>query len=163
MSAVYLGLGSNLGDRQQNLQTAVDELGKIIKLTAASAVYETPPWGVTDQPAFLNACVRGETELEAEALLDEIKQIEQTVGRTKTYRWGPREIDIDILFYGDEIISSQRLTIPHPRLHERDFVLVPLNDIAPGIIHPKLGQTLTQMLNQFDQTGIKATPQKLAV
>lgn len=159
---IYLALGSNLGKREEFLQRAVDELAKVVVIKQVSPVYETPPWGEEDQPAFLNAALSGETELAPETLFDEIKRIEQKLGRHETYRWGPREIDIDILFYGDQVINSQRLTIPHPRLHERAFVLVPLVDIAADFIHPVLGEPIQELLGAQDKNGIKPISLKLS-
>ena len=151
---IYLGLGSNVGDRLGNLQSAIDGLRKIGTVTAISKVYETEPWGKTDQPAFLNACVGLETELSPEDLLYHLKEIEQQIGRVARERWGPREIDIDILFYHDKQLSSQRLTIPHPLLQERAFVLVPLNDIALDTKHPKVAKSVAEMLLGLDHKGV---------
>lgn len=153
--SIILGLGSNVGDRLQNLQSAVDKLSKIGEIIKVSKVYETEPWGKTDQPAFLNACVKIECNLNPEDLLNKLKQIEKKIGRVERERWGPREIDIDILFYDDIVIESQRLTIPHPLLHERAFVLVPLNDIAPEFTHPKLNVVVSELLKKVDRIGVR--------
>ncbi len=154
MPIVYLALGTNLGDRLANLRIAIDTLAPEIKVLAESKVYETPPWGYTDQPAFLNMAVKCETDLDVESLLKRLKQIEVQVGREVTFRWGPRVIDIDILFYDDLVLKSELLTVPHPRLHERAFVLVPLAEIAPNLIHPVLKKTISELLSSIDQSGI---------
>ena len=154
MNTVYLALGSNLGDRLANLQAAEAALAPEIRLLAASPVYETPPWGVVEQPAFLNQVLQVETELDPPALLQRIKQLERDLGRQPSVRYGPRQIDIDILFYGDLIFNSLVLSIPHPRLDERAFVLAPLADLAPDLLHPVLGLSVRQMLEKVDRSGI---------
>jgi 2-amino-4-hydroxy-6-hydroxymethyldihydropteridine diphosphokinase len=154
MHIIYLALGTNLGDRPGNLRAAVKALAPDIHVLAESHVYETPPWGYLDQPAFLNMAVQVETGLEPEALLGRLKQIEVEVGREPSFRYGPRRIDIDILFYDDLVLESGALTIPHPRLHERAFVLVPLSDLAPGMVHPVLGISVADLLAGQDQSGI---------
>src|SRR5262245_35816398 len=123
---VYLGLGSNLGDRLEHLREAVRLLAPAVKVTAHSSYYETDPVGVTDQPLFLNAVVRGETDLSPGDLLTLCKHIEAERQRVATVRWGPRTCDVDILLYGDLALDTPDLTIPHARMHERAFVLVPL-------------------------------------
>jgi 2-amino-4-hydroxy-6-hydroxymethyldihydropteridine diphosphokinase len=161
-STVYLALGTNLGERPENLKAAVAALAAAspqgtAALTdlAASPVYETPPWGYTDQPDFLNMVVRGETCLPPLDLLIQLKHLETHLGRVPSVRYGPRLIDIDILFYGDLVLSVPQLTIPHPRLHERAFVLVPLADLAPELVHPLLGKPVRAMLAALDATGVK--------
>lgn len=151
---VYLGMGTNCGDRLKNLITAIDALAPEVNITRRSPIYQTPPWGFTDQPDFLNLVVEGETALAPLPLLTVLKNLENKVGRTATFRWGPREIDIDILFYDDLIFSSDGLEIPHPRLHERAFVLVPLSDLTPNLIHPKLSKSVSELLAGIDTSGI---------
>ena len=145
MAKVYLGLGSNLGDRAQNICEALQHLEKEIRLDRVSSLYETEPVGLADQPWFLNLVCSGETDLSPQALLCLAKTIEREMGRKKGLRFGPRLIDIDILFYNDLVVSTLELEIPHPRLHERGFTLIPLNEIAPGLIHPLLGMTIRQL------------------
>ena len=143
----FLGLGSNLGAREDYLNRAAAELGRIpgTRLVWCSSVYETDPVGDVPQGRFLNAAVEIETTLDPPALLGEIKRIEETLGRTPGERWGPREIDIDILLYDGLVHSSETLAVPHPALPERRFVLVPLREIAPDVVHPVSGLTVTEM------------------
>jgi 2-amino-4-hydroxy-6-hydroxymethyldihydropteridine diphosphokinase len=152
---VYLTLGSNLGNRTSNLRRAIESLPPTVTVLAESPVYETLPWGVTDQPNFLNMALKGETRLVPLELLKRLKQLESELGRVPSVRYGPRLIDIDILFYADLVLEAPELTLPHPRLHERAFVLVPLNDIASGLRHPRLGKTVGEMLSAVDTTGVK--------
>ena len=126
---VFIALGTNLGKRKANLRAAIKALPPDVTVLAESHVYETPPWGYEDQPAFLNMAVKAETEMEPEPLLKYLKQLEVELGREQNFRWGPRLIDLDILFYDDLVIDTPPLVIPHPRLHERAFVLVPLADV----------------------------------
>jgi 2-amino-4-hydroxy-6-hydroxymethyldihydropteridine diphosphokinase len=154
MHKIYLALGTNLGDRMDNLQRAVAALPPTVRVTALSAVYETPPWGYADQPAFLNMALTAETDLEPLDLIAFLKKLETDLGREKTFRNGPRLIDIDILFFDDLRIDEPGLVIPHPRLHERAFVLVPLNDIAPNLIHPELGRAVRDLLKDVDTKGV---------
>ncbi|MBU0533970.1 MAG: 2-amino-4-hydroxy-6-hydroxymethyldihydropteridine diphosphokinase [Candidatus Omnitrophica bacterium] len=188
---VYLSLGSNIGNRLKNIQTAIKLLKEIgFDIIKASSLYETSPWPVrrdkparqmgsltggslnglkikTEQPDFLNLVLKGKTKFSPEELLQEIKQIEKTMGREKTEKWGPRIIDIDILFYEKKFVNTRllqpsrsphqrrrRLTsnglqIPHPQLHKRAFVLIPLKEIAPNLVHPVLKKTVSQMLNDL--------------
>ena len=146
----YLGLGSNLGDRQAALTEALALLDATpgLRLVSCSSVYETEPWGVTDQPPFLNLAAGFETTLSPTDLLAVCQQVEQTVGRTETYRWGPRQIDVDIILYGDMVVNSAEpdLQIPHARLRERAFVIVPLAEIAANLPVPPTDATVRQLL-----------------
>lgn len=136
-----------------NLLRGIAEIGKLpaTKITALSAFYDTQPVGPVEQDNFLNAALRIETSLSPHQLLCELQRIETGVfGRKRTVRWGPRKIDLDILLYGDLTVSGEELTIPHPRLHERRFVLVPLVEIAPDLVHPCSGQKLAEILEGLD-------------
>lgn len=141
MTVAYLGLGTNLGDRSAMLRAAIGALAARLTVIRTSAVYETEPWGRLDQPAFLNCCVAVETALAPADLLALAKEVERTLGRTPGERWGPRAIDIDVLLYGSEQVRSPELVVPHPRLAERAFALVPLAEIAPDA--PLAGTPLT--------------------
>jgi 2-amino-4-hydroxy-6-hydroxymethyldihydropteridine diphosphokinase len=134
----------------------------MVQVFVESPVYETPPWGYLDQPMFLNQVLHAQTKLSPNDLLLYLKSIENQMGRVETFRYGPRLIDIDILFYENWVVNSPHLSIPHPRLHERAFVLVPLVDLAPGLIHPTIGKTVQQILETVDRTGINLyVPQTL--
>jgi len=148
---VYLGLGSNMGDRFDTLSRAVDSLRSEAGFTHldVSPVYETIPADMPGQPQFLNAAVFFETSLDPHGVLDVCGEIEITLGRVRTVKGAPRTIDIDIELYGDHVIESETLTIPHPRLHLRDFVLQPLIDIQPSLIHPKLDTPLKTILSEL--------------
>ncbi len=151
---VYLGLGTNLDDRASNLKPALERLAPQVLPLAESPVYQTPPWGHANQPDFLNQVIRASTSLSPHTLLAHVKAIENEMGREKTFRNGPRLIDLDILLYNTQIIQTTALTIPHPRLHERAFVLVPLADLAPGLQHPVLEETISALLAKIDARAI---------
>lgn len=142
---VYLGLGSNLGDRMGNLERGLRILGEKMRLVRISSIYETEPWGFVEQPAFLNCVVEGDTKSSPEGVLEILKETERLVGRRPTFAWGPREFDGDLLFFGNRIVNLPQLTVPHPRIQERAFVLVPLAEIATDFVHPQLGMTVEGM------------------
>ena len=151
---VFLLLGSNLGDRPQVLAAAREMIaGQAGSIVNQSAIYETAPWGITDQPAFLNQVLEITTSLLPEDLLRIILNIEHDLGRIRYERWGARVIDIDILYFGQTIMDSARLTLPHPRIQDRRFVLAPLAEIAPGFIHPVLQKTTSKLLEQCPDTS----------
>ena len=154
MHTIYLALGSNLGDRAANLRSAIEAFEPEIQITNCSAVYETPPWGYLDQLRFLNQVVEAETDLSPAGLLEHIKYLEHQLGRRETFQYGPRVIDLDIIFYDNEVIESPPLIIPHPRMAERGFVLLPLADIAPHFEHPILEDSGAELLSKIDQEGI---------
>lgn len=147
-STIYLSLGSNLGDRERKLQGALVALASIARVRTVSSIFETEPVGEKDQPAFLNLAAAVETDLRPTALLGAIKRIERDLGRTRTFRWGPRAIDIDILLYGDLQIETPSLSIPHRELANRAFVLVPLAEIAPDAIDPVSLLTVAALRDQ---------------
>ncbi len=146
----YVGLGSNLGDRFTNLSAALDGLDRRCgRLTAVSGAYETDPVGLIDQPRFLNAVCAFEAALDPRELLDAILKIETDQGRVRTVKNGPRTIDLDLLFYEDRVIDEPGLEVPHPRIAERAFVLVPLAEIAPDAVHPVSGLTVREMVDRL--------------
>lgn len=150
MSIVFIGIGSNLGNRQENCLEAIRLLkNRGVKVTKQSSMIETEPWGVTEQPHFINLAIEAGTDLGPEEFLLLLKNIERAMGREKTAHWGPRVIDLDILLYDDRIIDSADLKIPHPHLHERDFVLVPLMEIAPEKIHPVMNKRISELKTQL--------------
>ena len=159
---IYLSLGSNLGDREANLSAAIVHLAAPdLQILRVSPVYETEPVDYTDQPQFLNAVLEAETELTPEALLARIGSIENELGRQRSIPKGPRAIDIDILLYGDLIIDQPNLQIPHPRMAERRFVLSPLADLAPDLIHPAARRTVTDLLESAPPAAVRRTDIKV--
>jgi len=152
---VYLALGSNLGDRLANLKQAIVALPPQMEVSAKSSVYETPPWGYEDQPKFLNQVIKAKTYLDPEPLLKHLKRLEIALGRKESFPNGPRLIDMDILFYDDLVLNTAALVIPHPRLHERGFVLLPLMDINPELVHPINKKNVREMAAGCDMGGIE--------
>ena len=154
MVTVYLGLGSNVGDRHENLHRALDLLSQRVQVEQSSSIYDTEPVGNTDQPRFLNLVCRASTGLEPIALLTLAKGIESKLGRLPHTSNAPRPIDIDILFYGDQVIETTELIIPHPRLTERAFVLIPMAEIAPDLVHPVNSKTIKELIREL-QRGVQ--------
>ena len=154
MTAVYLGLGSNLGDREKNLSWALALLSRQTKLARISSIYETAPLGYTQQPLFLNLACQVTTQDKPLKLLEKIKAIEWNMGRRESFRNAPRVIDIDILLYGDLVLHSPELTIPHLRMTERAFALLPLEEIAPDLTHPEAHKTIKELARQVNHQGI---------
>ena len=154
MPTIYIGIGSNLGNREENCERAIKLLeSNHINVTKRSSMVETEPWGVKDQPKFINMAVEIKTDLKPEELLHLLKNIEAEIGRRPAEHWGPREIDLDILLYDDLILKTQELEIPHPHISEREFVLKPLSDIAPVKIHPVLKKSIKDLFLQFRRSS----------
>ena len=161
LTRIYLALGSNLGDRLDYFQRALDAIKSIARLERVAPIYETEPWGITDQPRFLNTVVEAKTHLEPIELLMMLKTIEMTLGRKSTLRNGPRVIDMDILLYGSQPFSLPQLEIPHPRLAERAFVLAPLADLAPALRPPGWKLTVREQLESLERSGVRLFPAAL--
>ena len=155
---LYLSTGSNLGNREQNLASALAALSDFLTVTAVSSVYETEPWGYADQPAFLNQVIAGTTPLDPPSFHALIHRIETGLGREPTFRYGPRLIDIDILSIGSLVLDAPELVIPHPRMQDRAFVLVPLAEVAPSWVHPVLHLNIKSLLEKVDASGVKLYP-----
>ncbi len=154
-TVIYLGLGANLGDRRGNLAAALRGIEPAVRVDAVSSLYETVPVGPQDQPAYYNAACSGVTDLTPRALLEHVKRVERELGRSEGMRWGPREIDIDILLFGDEVVEEEELTVPHRELANRAFVLAPLAEIAAELPHPTLGQSIAELAAAVDQAGVR--------
>jgi len=151
----FLGLGSNLGDRGALLQKAVGALKQLadVRVVWCSSLYETEPWGKKDQPKFLNGVLEIETTLTPSFLFQQLTTLERQIGRTPSERWGPREIDIDILLYDGLVYKDDHLTVPHPGLPHRKFVLVPMREIAPDLVHPVSGHTMEELASSCEDTS----------
>jgi 2-amino-4-hydroxy-6-hydroxymethyldihydropteridine diphosphokinase len=156
LETAYLSLGSNLGDRAANLRTGIDRLTALGKVTAISSFYETEPIEVTDQPWFVNCVVKVETVLTPQALLISLLEIERQMGRRRDGKKGPRTIDLDILLYGSSVIHTEGLTIPHPAMHQRRFVLEPLAEIAPAVRHPVLHKSACKLRDELTGQTVRS-------
>lgn len=155
MTRAAISLGSNLGDRLGTMRQAVmflEERG--LHIGYSSDVFETPPWGIETQPRFLNACVLAETEMTPRELLELLLNIENVLGRVRRFRWGPREIDLDLIFFGDRVMNEKDLILPHPQMHRRAFVLLPLAQIDPDWRHPVLGKSVKEMAGSVDGAAV---------
>lgn len=156
MVDIFLALGSNVGDKRANIETAIQFLAESITDIRRAPIYTSKAVGYTDQPDFVNTAIAGKTDLPPDDLLAFVKAIEQKVGRVMRFRWGPREIDIDIIFYGQKVVDGQNLTIPHPRFRERDFVLKPLSNLDPNFVDPVSKLDISELL-------AKLPPSELAI
>ena len=156
LQTVYLLLGSNLGNSREILNNAIELIGhKVGVIVSQSSNYETKPWGVTDQPDFLNSALLVHTKLKPLEILEQTQSIENQLGRIRREKWGARLIDIDIIFYENEIIDEPNLKVPHPLMQQRDFVLTPLAEIVPNFVHPVLGKTVLELRNILLETVSK--------
>lgn len=154
LSTIYIGLGSNLGNKKENIRQALSLLNEVkgITIVKVSSFYETEPVGYEDQDWFINAVAQTETSFSPQEILKIFKEIEQKIGREESTRWGPRKIDLDILFYDQLVYKSNDLIIPHPKLHERAFVLVPLAEINKELIHPVYNKSVSTLLSELKTT-----------
>lgn len=153
MYSVFIGIGSNLGNRIANCNEGLEQISKMSKIIKTSSLYESEPVGVENQPKFINAVVNIKTLLSPFNLLDSLKLIEKKVGRKKTFRWGPRVLDLDILFYDKLILNDEKLTIPHAELHNRIFTLMPMAEIEPNFEHPTINKSVDKLLNDLDYSN----------
>lgn len=152
---IFVGLGSNIGNRSGNIAMALRYLEPLARPVRVSSIYRTTPRGVENQPFFFNAVAEIVTGLEPRSLLRHLKNIEHEIGRRPGERWGPRPIDLDLLLYDDEIMESELLTIPHPRMADRAFVLVPLAEIAPRLRHAALSRAMSELARDIDKSGVE--------
>ena len=147
---IYIGLGSNLGDRLANIRKAIELMKEEgIEIMKESSIYETEPVGYKEQGWFLNSVVKARTQFSPQGLWKRLEKIEKLMGREREIKWGPRIIDLDILFYGNKVLNGKQLQIPHPELHKRRFVLLPLKEIAPELVHPVLNKTIGEILGEL--------------
>ena len=153
MHSVFIGIGSNLGNRIENCNEGLEQISKMSEIVKTSSLYESEPVGVENQPKFINAVVHIKTLLSPFNLLDSLKLIEKKVGRKKTFRWGPRVLDLDILFYDKLILNDEKLTIPHSELHNRIFTLMPMAEIEPNFEHPTINKSVDKLLNDLDYSN----------
>ena len=150
---VYIGIGSNLGDKIGQCKKAISEIARVDhnKLLAKSSLFKTKPIGYTSQDDFINGVIKIETDLDPDNLLRTLKAIESRLGRTETFRWGPRSIDLDILLFDEEVIRTEEFQVPHPSMHQRQFVLIPLAEIDRNLIHPVLKKTIRELLEDLKE------------
>jgi 2-amino-4-hydroxy-6-hydroxymethyldihydropteridine diphosphokinase len=160
MPTTYIGIGSNLGDKSRNCSQALELLARIpdCRLAGRSQWFLTRPVGVNDQDWYLNGVARLEAEMQGQELLTRLLAIESAMGRVRTAKWSPRIIDLDLLLFGEEMIHNRELHVPHPLMHTRRFVLVPMVQLAPGLIHPVLGRTMQNLLEGLDEDGQEVIP-----
>lgn len=150
MNIVYIAFGSNIGDRGAAIEEALNLIEQNeMKIVKKSKIYETEPYGYVDQPSFLNGAVEVETNLSCRDVLERLLSIENQIGRVREFKWGPRIIDLDIIFYNNEIYDEEDLKVPHPDMQSRDFVLKPLNDLCPDYVHPVLDKTIGELLGEL--------------
>lgn len=162
MATIYLGLGTNLGDRAANLRRALMALGPDVRVQRVSRCYESEPAYVLDQPRFLNLAAEAATDLQPAEVLERLKSIEVALGRVAGLRFGPRLIDLDLLLYGDQVLEAPNLIVPHPRMAERAFVLVPLAELAPALRHPRLGRAISELCQALGDTGAALWPAEVS-
>jgi len=158
--SAFVGLGSNLGDRADNMRRAVELLRDYAEIAAQSPLYETAPVGYADQGSFLNAVIEIATDMPAHALMAAMRDAEMALGKETPFENGPRTIDLDLLLYGDSVVEVSNLSVPHPRMHERRFVLAPLADIAPDAMHPVLGKTISELLTSLPSDGVELSGER---
>lgn len=150
MNIVYIAFGSNIGDRGSAIEEALNLIEQNeMKIVKKSKIYETEPYGYVDQPSFLNGAVEVETNLSCRDVLEKLLSIENQIGRVREFKWGPRIIDLDIIFYNNEIYEEEDLKVPHPDMQNRDFVLRPLNELCPDYVHPVLDKTIRELLGEL--------------